>query len=1032
MVLSSFFLFVVFMIFILVAVGVFDYLLSFAYRYLLNTASYQKALSIRYVYQFISLFNVYYYLFRPNRIICILTEGYTLNIVSKNVLLRIMFFVGRIISYTNSVSKSQYINSHISLIKSGKYPLGIYDNFLNIINGQTVAVVGPAYSVKEDGAEIDGYDIVVSPSTNFSTYNVLPGYVIRIVEPNFATTYTIVAVEGTALTLSDPMPASYAAAPFYVYSNVPVEIPGVHALYPAYEIIADGNFTYTGAGDSNFQGYSTDVLAITNLALANDIVLVETLGLNNRSVDQKYYVWSGVQAGILDGYVNIIKTRLPSPIDLDDVVITHILLDRTNIGVSNSTPSGPLFVSNHIPTDQPSISDYGRTLQVNIYGENVDFATPVQVIINGTKNGTLTTEVVSFNSYSTENTLHQYTTINYIQVLCDPITDSGNFLVITVSEAYPITVPELGSINYPVIRYSYQTVIGNTLTGTGTNVVSDANIFFSLTNIGDYMTITYPPSAVGQYQITAVSEDHHSATLSATISTPFTGGKYQVLNPSNTRSGLQNGFFTFENAGQPYGTPYYIVQGLYEFQYYTYLSVPLKVGILDGYIGSDFTGNNQVIATLDELQILTTMLTDTRIGETSAINQETITKDYNSLVALLPSVNTLMLCHFDYTPFTNVANIYNTATDQFIQSSYAVNENFEQSIVFKDNPYIVDNAGILTTAQQGTIEFWVNPMYDTVNDPNYRFYFDASALVSEQVISTNNATVSVAGRIGQVLNVKLQVGDQNVDYFAGGVIDPNMQTIYLNTALPNQQTPVVVNYMPTGVQGDRISIYKDPAGYINFDLRASGIDYVVRSPTYWAKNTWHRLKASFIVNQGIGTDGLRFFVDGYERGNVLFGNGLLFGQDQVMGSSFVGPNDILASIVFKDTVNELFIGSDYTQTYGAYALIDNLRISNISRPLFQPFGEPIDVAYSSNLNIVYPVTPDLYTTLLLDFNSLVALNTSYATLVNRMTGLFDFTVNISDSFDILANNSISQSVMVTLLETLKPANSSVYIRYIGQ
>ncbi len=167
MVLSSFFLFVVFMIFILVAVGVFDYLLSFAYRYLLNTASYQKALSIRYVYQFISLFNVYYYLFRPNRIICILTEGYTLNIVSKNVLLRIMFFVGRIISYTNSVSKSQYINSHISLIKSGKYPLGIYDNFLNIINGQTVAVVGPAYSVKEDGAEIDGYDIVIRTSYGF-------------------------------------------------------------------------------------------------------------------------------------------------------------------------------------------------------------------------------------------------------------------------------------------------------------------------------------------------------------------------------------------------------------------------------------------------------------------------------------------------------------------------------------------------------------------------------------------------------------------------------------------------------------------------------------------------------------------------------------------------------------------------------------------------------------------------------------------------------------------------------------------------
>jgi hypothetical protein len=40
---------------------------------------------------------------------------------------------------------------------------------------------------------------------------------------------------------------------------------------------------------------------------------------------------------------------------------------------------------------------------------------------------------------------------------------------------------------------------------------------------------------------------------------------------------------------------------------------------------------------------------------------------------------------------------------------------------------------------------------------------------------------------------------------------------------------------------------------------------------------------------------------------------------------------------------------------------DNLRISNLARPVFKPFGESIDVNYNSNLDVVFPVTDDLYT-----------------------------------------------------------------------
>jgi hypothetical protein len=514
--------------------------------------------------------------------------------------------------------------------------------------------------------------------------------------------------------------------------------------------------------------------------------------------------------------------------------------------------------------------------------------------------------------------------------------------------------------------------------------------------------------------------------LATQISTSFTNGIYQILNVSTYSSGLQNGFFTFENASVP-GEPYLLVSGSYEFEYYSYIKIPLDIGTLIGYIGTDINGNNAANATIDEFQTVSVKLTDIRTGEMASANTEYITTDFNSLKALQPNINTLMLLHFDTFPFTNVANIYITASNQFIQSNDTINSNFDASIVLTKTPFVIDNTGILHADSQGTIEFWINPLQDTGNDPNYRYYFDASANISEQVVSINNTTVKVAGKISKVMNVILQVGNQSIDYFAGGSIGSDMQTIYLNKVLPNQDTAVIVNYVPSGTQGDRLSIYKDPYGYVNFNVIASNIEYTLRSPAFWVKNSWHRIKAEFIFNTGLGSDEIRFFVDGYERGNIVFQTNLLYGQTQVYGSSYFGQSGVLASIIFKDTINQFFIGSDYSKNNIGNCLINNLRISDIARPLFMPFGESIDVNYSSNLNVVFPVQSDLYTTLLMNFGTLTTLNTNFATLKDRDVGLFDFTVNIFDQFNIVSSNPIVQEILESLINTLKPASARAFI-----
>lgn len=848
-------------------------------------------------------------------------------------------------------------------------------------------------------------DSVSSASIDFEDEGVQAGWLLKIEETGFEEYYLITEVIGNTLILSDEMPLSTSNSDFRIYSNSETEIPGQRALFPAYEITRDNDFN--------------NILTVKDEVEENDILLIRTLGLNHARVRNKYYVWGSSS--------NILNTRLPTPLLLDDINIYHTLLDTTVIGPDNSTLSLGIFTSDNLTTDQPSLSDNGRTIAITIAGENIDYSTSVSVEINGTINGTpSSTEIVTFSENGTKNTIGQVSEIDYVVVECKPINSSKNCLTVKLKEAYPITVAENSSV-VPAIKYSYQMLVGNTLSGnSGSAVVEDLNINFSTKNIGNYLVIYSPPSVAGQYLITDVSDDFNNITLSSNISSNFTGGNYEILNISDEWSGLQNGKFTFEMVDGY--QPYQLSQGIYELDYHTYLSIPIENRNLDGFIGSDFNGNNQAKTIIDEFLILDTKLSDTRIGETLGANQDGITKRFNSIKPIKNNQNTLLLLHFD-DKLENDTDVYLTSSKEFIQSAQSVNDNFNKSVYFDNKGLLVDNTGILNTKKEGTIEFWINPLSDTGNDPNYRFYFDATGITTEEIISLNNATVKIAGKTNSVIYIKLKNGDQLVDYFSGGSIDDDMQTIHLNKKLPNQNINVIVSYVPYGLSGDRMSIYKDPSGYVNFTIQGNEDTYQVRSPIFWKRNTWHKIRAQYKINQGLGADEVRLFVDGYEQGNVLFGNGLLFGEHLVFGSSYVGQSVIQSSIPFTDTINEFTIGSDYSDTLGANALIDNFKISNVARPIFAPFGESTDPNYSTNLEIVYPTVEDLYTTFLMDFNKLSIKTTDFAFLKNRRTGLFDIFVNVNDSFGILEENEKSKNIMETLLNTLKPANSRIFIRY---
>lgn len=977
----------------------------------------------------------------------------------------------------------------------------------NIVSGTDLSTVGNSATV--------------SISNALSSLGIQAGDKIFIDEPGFDEVgYTIISISGNQFILSSVMPAtinngkySFNRTNFIVDSEINVasnitvsvekngltkELKGIRAVNPDYNISKDEDFN--------------DILTISSGVEAGSLIVIRTYGLNHRRIRKQYYVWG-------DNAENILRTRLPPPISLDEAKITKILLPPTLINSNNSSPTLGVYYSNNFTTSHPSNSQEGRTISVVISGTNVDFSIPVEVKIDGYSEGMNTSETLTFTDYGIQDFVNKYVSINFVNISVKPINSNKTFVNLEVREKYSITKSEDSGL-VPVVKFSYQVGAGTTLYNDG-NFVRDDNAIFSDYYLNNYLLIHSPYYVAGYYKIIGISSDRKALEISPGVSFDvpldnFTNGEYEILNTTQYRTGLQNGFFTFEASVMP-GTPYLLSHGFYELDYSTYTSIQLDPLNLPVYLGSDSSGSNQFNGIIDQVKIYSSMLMDTREGETIPNNQRSITKDFNSLKPLKKDVNTLMLIDFESFPFTNQGDYYinSSSIKNHFQSSFAVNENFGNSLVISDNPLKISNDGILDVKKEGTIEFWVNPIFDTGNDPNVRYYFDAFGAVTEEVVSVNHNYVKINGSASQILSVKLKAGDARIDYFAGGKLEidsqraivesgvsstsgsvvvskpvlqvisvkitgdlseidyfiggsiasdkktiylgkalpfPNVgltityqttengnivlnkQIIKLNKSLPYQNSRVVVSYLPKGLQGDRISILKDRFGDLKFSVLASGVEYSIAAPTFWAKNTWHRVKASYRVNSGNGTDDMRLFVDGYEYSNLLFGNGIVFDQFPYVFGGFVlgdgySESIVLRDISFKDPINEFVIGGNYLLGESAFVLFDNLRISNISRPIYAPYGEPIDVNYVSNLDVAFPVTQDLFTTYLINFDKTTVLNEDFAVIQNRLNGLFDFSINILDSFGIINDSAKVKEILEKLIRVLKPANSRVFIEY---
>jgi hypothetical protein len=793
-------------------------------------------------------------------------------------------------------------------------------------------------------------------------------------------------------------------------------------------------------------GYQ-DYITIYNGLSISDTAVLRTYGLENARCTQFIYIWP-------DRKTNIIRTILPAPTSVSKVNITAIIVKRTSIEQGLfflvATPVGsqivPVLVSS-LEFCQPSNDVTGRRLTAKIYGENIDFSAINQVVISGYTPGNISeSEILTF-SYSGQEIITSKYFISLDDVIAsftpiDPTKDAGVF---EIRETLPINRQENNG-NYANVYLSVQEQSHITgLVASGTSILTDAYARFGVEDIGKTINVISPPAIAGVYKITNVPldpsntvMDSNSAVLNTTWSGSYSGVKWVMLNTSYGDSGFANGLITLEVANSG-GTPHLLRPCWYEVDIPSNLIIPWETTPEWFFIGSDYHGLQQANAVIDEMRILNEMTLDTGRGESTPSSGSSITTSALSVREFEDTTQTLALYHFNG-DLKNSASFATSFEKEFKQSSNSVNSNFGESIVFNEKKSLkIDNKSVFQN-DSGTIEFWLSPILDTYNDPTDRYYVD---LTPEKITDAPVAglTVILPVRARSVSKVSVLNGETN--YFIGGSLAPDGQTIRLGQPVPADTQTVSVTFVPIASQGDRFSVYKNRVGQLIFIITASGVDYQISKPIFWKKNTWHRVFVGWDLNNKDNQDRMILITDGNEGGiirygtGLKYGSGLLYGQPSIWGSAQAGTTasrNILSDINMLDKFNTIHLGADFTGQYTALARMDNIRISSELRNITYLGGEgpgrllARDLLYTSNTNAAQPVIEDAITRLLLDFDTDRASVDYIITARDNVVGIFDFYVNVIDTFS-LADTDLVHDLITQLINRLKPAHTRAFVEF---
>jgi hypothetical protein len=196
----------------------------------------------------------------------------------------------------------------------------------------------------------------------------------------------------------------------------------------------------------------------------------------------------------------------------------------------------------------------------------------------------------------------------------------------------------------------------------------------------------------------------------------------------------------------------------------------------------------------------------------------------------------------------------------------------------------------------------------------------------------------------------------------------------------------------------------------------------------WDKGSWHRIACSFNLEKN--KKYIKLYVDGKHYKNIYMSQT----SENILDSININNATLVKKITIEknNDTSMISFGNNFSKDYPANSLIDNLRVSRLDRIFpVNSAGEEVDVNYTENINSVSPVSKDDLTTYINDFNDINSNYANIAKLIDPKYGIFNFDVNIDDSFDraLEKYNGQIEDLIIDLIDRLKPAHTNGVVNF---
>jgi hypothetical protein len=355
----------------------------------------------------------------------------------------------------------------------------------------------------------------------------------------------------------------------------------------------------------------------------------------------------------------------------------------------------------------------------------------------------------------------------------------------------------------------------------------------------------------------------------------------------------------------------------------------------------------------------------------------------------------------------------------------SVNALFGESVIV-ERPLVFSNASELVGPKEGTIEFFISPMFDTwESHGRKRQILDITNKQETELTSTTSSQVILPFRVRSVEKVYLFGDPEKENVLGGFALQRDMRTISLGNALPRQRTNVVVQYTPSSSSGDRMEIWIDGYTTLNFAVTAGDKSMQVAREINWKRNTWHRIMCTWDIGNPETNDRIRMFVDGTEENVVTWGSGLVWGDGTVWGQGSTSSEPILGDLPPFEVFGQAVFGADFSGDFSYPFRLDNCRFSAAVREPITVGAREYDLVWNDNTDAIAPVINDALTKGLYDFDVEERKTTSISNLLLRDSPLYSIGIEIDDGFSKLSNERVREALL-NIYQRTKPAHMRLY------